>query len=65
MEWKLVTKTQWMEYRFEQAEHVDRQTVKMSDEELTKANNFTHLETVVEVTRGYAYGYKTYLVSAS
>ena len=32
-------KTQWMECRFEQAERVDRQTVKISEEELEKVNN--------------------------
>ena len=42
------TKTLWMECRFEQAEKIELQTVKISRQELRKAvNNFSHSRTVV------------------
>ena len=45
-----------MEYRFEQTQKVDRQTVKIAAEELKKVNNFVYIDAVVKENERYDYG---------
>ena len=47
-----MSKTQWMESRFEEVDSVDRQTVKISGEESKKVNNFKYMGTVEEENGG-------------